>query len=132
MAVTLDQIQPAPAQDVQAYIPYYRGNKGNLLPLAISLYQRGMLEGQRTIEGGENIPFIATWSTSALPTDLTRCHVQFDRNAELSYETTMTNSELIGFLIEVFTIFRHSSLVDFPKSFYRKILRWDESGSVNV
>lgn len=132
MAVTLDQIQPAPAQDVHAYIPYYRGNKGNLLPLAISLYQHGMLEGQRAIEGGENILFIATWSTSTSPADLAHCRLQFDGNTELSYEITMANFELIGFLIEVITIFRHSSLVDFPKSFYRKLLHWDESGSVDV
>lgn len=132
MAVTLDRIQPAPAQAVNIYIPYYRGNKQNLLPLAISLYQTGVFEGQRIVEGGKNIPFIASWSTSTLPTDLTRCQIQFDRNTELSYEIMMTNSELIGFLIEVITVFRHSNLADFPKNFYRKLLRWDESGSVNL
>lgn len=132
MAVTLDQIQPAPAQEVNVYTPYYRGNKQNLLPLAVSLYQTGVFEGQRAIEEGKNIPFIATWSTSTLPTDLTRCHLQFDRNIELSYEIMMTNSELVGFLIEVITAFRHSKLADFPKNFYRKLLRWDESSTVGL
>lgn len=131
MTATLDQIRPAPVRDVNAYLPYYQGGKRNLLPLAISLYQGGVFEGQRTIEGGENILFIATWSISSLPADLTRCRVQFDGNAELSYEIIMTNFELIGFLIEVMTAFRSSSLVDFPKGFYRKLLRMDEIGSAS-
>lgn len=129
MTATLDQIRPAPVRDVNAYLPYYQGGKRNLLPLAISLYQGGVFEGQRTIEGGENILFIATWSISSLPADLTRCRVQFDGNAELSYEIIMTNFELIGFLIEVMTAFRSSSLVDFPKGFYRKLLRMDDGSA---
>lgn len=132
MTATLDRIQPAPAQEVQAYIPYYRGNRGNLLPLAVSLYQSGILEGQRAIEGGKNIYFIATWSISTSPADLTHCRVQFDSNAELSYEVTMANSELIGFLIDVIRTFRNSSLADFPQGFYRKLLRWEESSSISV
>lgn len=128
----IDQIRPAPARDVTAYLPYYQGSKRALLPLAISLYQNGVFEGQRAIEGGENIPFIATWSISSLPADLTRCRVQFDGSAELSYEIIMTNFELIGFLIEVVTAFRHSSLTDFPKGFYRKLLRMDELGSARA
>lgn len=128
----IDQIRPAPARDVNAYLPYYQGSKRTLLPLGISLYQGGVFEGQRTIEGGENIPFVATWSTSSLPADLTRCRVQFDGSAELSYEIMMTNFELIGFLIEVITTFKQSSLADFPKGFYRKLLRMDELGSVSA
>jgi len=123
MTVILDQIQPAATRDVSVYLPYYQGVKRNFLPQAISLYQGGSFEGQRCIEGGEDIPFIATWNISTLPADLTRCRVQFEGNAELSYEVTMTNFEFIGFLIEVLSNLKRSGVADFSKGFYRKLLR---------
>lgn len=118
----MDQIQPASSRDVSVYLPYYQGIKRNLLPQAISLYQRGSFEGQRSIEGGENIPFISTWNISTLPADLTRCRIQFEGSAELNYEVTMTNFELIGFLIEVLSNQKRSGIADFSKGFYRKLL----------
>lgn len=126
MPETLDRIQPAPTRDVNVYLPYYQGNRRNLLPLAISLYRSGAVEGQRVIEGGESIPFIATWNVSSLPADLTRCRLQFDGNAELSYEVMMTNFEFIGFLIELMTRFQQSHLTDFSKGFYHKLLRIED------
>jgi hypothetical protein len=127
MGVSLDQIQPAQPKDVNVYLPYYRdAQKRNLLPLAISLYQQGNFEGTRTIEGGENIPFIATWNISTLPADLSRCAVQFDSNADLSYEITITNFEFIGFLIDVLTSYKRAGIADFSKLFYRKLLRLDD------
>jgi hypothetical protein len=127
MGVSLGQIQPAQAKDVNVYLPYYRDvQKRNLLPLAISLYQQGNFEGTRTIEGGENIPFIATWNISTLPADLSRCAVQFDSNADLSYEITITNFEFIGFLIDVLTSYKRAGIADFSKLFYRKLLRLDD------
>jgi len=126
MTETLDRIQPAAIREVNVYLPYYQGNRRNLLPLAISLYRNGALEGQRQIEGGESIPFIATWNISSLPADLTRCRVQFDSNAELSYEVMMTNFEFIGFLIEVMASFKQSRSPDFPKNFYQKLLRLED------
>lgn len=125
MTATLDHIQPAAAKEVNVYLPYFQGSKRNLLPQAISLYQSGNFEGQRGIEGGDNIEFVATWSLSTLPADLTRCRVQFEGNPELSYEVTMTNFEFIGFLIEVLNNFKRSGIADFSKSFYRKLLRLD-------
>lgn len=122
MTETLDLIQPAAVRDVNVYLPYYQGNRRNLLPLAISLYRSGALEGQRQIEGGESISFIATWNISSLPTDLTCCRVQFDSNAELSYEVMMTNFEFIGFLIELMANFKQCRSADFSKSFYQKLL----------
>lgn len=119
----LARIQPAAARDVNVYLPYFQGNRRTHLPSAIALYRGGALEGHRSIEGGESIPFIATWNVSALPADLTRCQVQFDGNGELSYEVMMTNFEFMGFLIEVLTIFKNSHLTDFPKNFYQKLLR---------
>jgi hypothetical protein len=127
MGVSLDQIQPAQPKDVNVYLPYYKDvQKRNLLPLAISLYQQGNFEGTRSIEGGENIPFIATWNISTLPADLSRCAVQFDSNADLSYEITITNFEFIGFLIDVLTSYKRAGVADFSKLFYRKLLRLDD------
>ncbi|NER30267.1 MAG: hypothetical protein F6J89_22245, partial [Symploca sp. SIO1C4] len=90
------------------------------------LYQQGSLEGNRHIEGGESIPFVATWFVSNLPADLTRCRLQFDGNAELSYEINMANYEFVNYLIEVIMNFKRSRLTDFSQSFYRKLLRIDE------
>jgi hypothetical protein len=124
----LEQLQPANPRDanVISYAPYYQGRKKNALPLAISLYQQGNLEGSRRIEGGDSIPFVATWNVSSLPADLTRCRMQFDGNAELSYELTMANFEFVDFLIDVIFNFKTSRLVDFSQSFYRKLLRLED------
>lgn len=126
MAETLDRLQPAQHRDVNVYTPYYQGNKRELLPTAITLYQRGNLEGERSIEASENISFVATWNISTLPADLTRCRVQFDGDADLVYEVTMTNFEFIGFLIEVLTNFKRVGVADFSKGFYRKLLKLED------
>lgn len=119
-------IQPAPKQDVGVYMPYYQGNKRKALPYAIGLYKRGNLEGERRIEGGESIAFLATWNVSMLPADLTQCRMQFDGDAELTYEITMATFEFVDFLIDVVTAMRLKRSPDFSKSFYRKLLRMDE------
>jgi len=125
--MSLEQLQPAPNQHVSVYFPYYpQAAKKTLLPFAISLYQKGSLEGQRKIDGGESIPFLATWNISNLPADLTRCRIQFDGNADLSYELMLENHRFIDFLIDVIMNFRRTRLSDFPKSFYRKLLGVDE------
>lgn len=124
--MSIEQLQPANQQDVRVYIPYFQGNKRNMLALAISLYQKGVLEGQRKIEGGDSIPFVATWNVSTLPADLIRCRMQFDGNAELSYETMMQSSEFVDFLIDVILNFKRARITDFSKGFYRKLLRIDE------
>ena len=87
--MSIQQLQPSNQQDIRVYLPYFQGNKRNILPLAISLFKKGVLEGQRKIEGGDGIPFITTWNVSTLPADLIRCRIQFEGNAELSYEILM-------------------------------------------
>lgn len=128
--MTIDKLQPAPKPQVGVYLPYFNKDQRKLpiLPYAISLYQKGALEGERKIEGGESIPFIATWNISSLPADLTRCRFQFDGNSELSYELTLSTSDFVDFLIEVIMNFKlsRSGLTDFPKKFYRKLMRYDE------
>jgi len=124
--VSIQQLQPASRQDVMAYLPYFQGTKRDTLPFAISLYQKGVLEGQRKIEGGDSIPFVVTWNVSSLPADLTHCRTQFDGNAELSYETMMSSSEFVDFLIEVVLNFKRDRATDFSKVFYRKLLGRDE------
>jgi hypothetical protein len=121
-----DQLQPASQQQSIVYLPYIQGNKRNLLPYAISLYQKGVLEGQRKIEGSDNIPFVATWNVSTLPSDLTRCRIQFDGNAELSYEVMMASFEFMICLIELMENYKRDKITDFSKSFYRKLLRLDD------
>ncbi|NEO30773.1 MAG: hypothetical protein F6K36_10135 [Symploca sp. SIO3C6] len=124
--MSIEKLKPVDKGAVGVYMPYYQGAKRNILPLAISLYQQGSLEGNRHIEGGESIPFVATWFVSNLPADLTRCRLQFDGNAELSYEINMANYEFVNYLIEVIMNFKRSRLTDFSQSFYRKLLRIDE------
>ncbi|MBA3923543.1 MAG: hypothetical protein H0X31_18350 [Nostocaceae cyanobacterium] len=124
--MSIEQLQPATSQQIGMYLPYFQGNKRNFLPLAISLYQKGVLEGQRRVEGSDSIPFVATWNVATLPADLARCRVQFDGNAELSYEMMMASFEFINFLIEVMENYKRSRATDFSKPFYRKLLRIDE------
>jgi hypothetical protein len=124
--MTLQDLQPANVRDVNVYAPYYQGRKRNALPLAISLYQKGSLEGSRKIEGGDSIPFVASWNVSSLPAEITRCRMQFDGNAELSYELTLANFEFVDHLIDVIFNFKGSRLIDFSQGFYRKLLRLDE------
>jgi hypothetical protein len=124
--MSIEQLKPANQQDVSFYLPYFQGNKRNVLPVALSLYQKGVLQGQRKIEGGTHVPFVATWNVSTLPVDLTRCRMQFSGNAELSYEVIMASSELVDYLIDVVLNFKRDHSTDFPKAFYRKLLRIDE------
>lgn len=124
--MSIDQLQPADQRNVSVYMPYFQGNKRSILPLAISLYRKGVVEGQRKIEASDGIPFVATWNVSTLPADLTRCRMQFDGNAELSYEIIMASSEFVDFLIDVILNFKRARTTDFSKAFYRKLLRLDE------
>ncbi len=126
MPLTFEEIQPAGKQDVGVYMPYYQGNKRAALPYAISLYKEGNLEGERHIEGGESIPFIATWNVSMLPADLTRCRLQFDGDADLSYEIVMATFEFVDFLFDVIVALRSKRSPDFSKGFYRKLLRAED------
>ena len=122
---TIEQIKPASKADVIIYVPYYSKNKHSWLPHAIALYREASLEGERQIEGGESIPFVASWYVSKLPSELTRCRLQFDGQAELSYEVTLSNSEFIDYLIDVIMNFKRSKTTDFPRTFYRKLLRFE-------
>ncbi|MCA1993223.1 MAG: hypothetical protein LDL41_14475 [Coleofasciculus sp. S288] len=121
--MSIEKLQPADKGAVSVYMPYYQGTRRQILPFAISLYQQGSLEGQRNIEGGDGIPFVATWLVSKLPAELTRCRLQFDGNAELSYEVLMANSEFINHLIDVIQNFKKWRKTDFSQAFYRKLLR---------
>ncbi|BAY34111.1 hypothetical protein NIES2107_60160 [Nostoc carneum NIES-2107] len=124
--MSIEQLQPASQQQASVYLPYIQGNKRNFLPYAISLYQKGVLEGNRRIEASEGIPFVATWNVVTLPSDLTRCRMQFQGDAELSYEVMMVNSEFISYLIELMDNYKRNRSTDFSQAFYRKLLRIDE------
>jgi hypothetical protein len=108
-------------QQASVYSPYTLSNKRNLLPGAMDLYQKGLLEGCRKIEASEDIPFVASWNIATLPSDLTRCRLQFDSNAELNYEVILASFELINFLIELM----ENQQRDFSQAFYRRLLHVD-------
>lgn len=124
--MSIEQLQPATQQQANVYLPYIQGAKRNFLPYAISLYQKGVLEGHRKIEASESIPFVASWNVATLPSDLTRCRIQFEGNAELSYEVMMASFEFMSFLIELMENYKRYRLTDFSQAFYRKVLRIDE------
>ncbi|MGB3616301.1 MAG: type IV pilus biogenesis protein EbsA [Elainellaceae cyanobacterium] len=124
--MSLKDLKPAVERDVNVYSPYYQGRKRSALPYAISLYQRGNLEGDRQIEGAQGIPFLATWTVSSLPADLTRCLIRFDDNEELSYEITLANFEFVDYLIDVLFNVKSAKITDFSRSFYRRLLRYDD------
>jgi hypothetical protein len=124
--MSFDQLQPATPQQASVYLPYIQGSKRNFLPYAISLYQKGVLEGDRKIEASDRVPFVATWNVATLPSDLTRCRMQFDGNAELSYELMLASFEFINFLIEMMENYKRYRATDFSQAFYRKLLRIDE------
>jgi hypothetical protein len=52
--------------------------------------------------------------------------MQFDGNADQSYELLMQSSEFVDFLIDVVLNFQRTRITDFSKAFYRKLLRVDE------
>lgn len=124
--MSIEQLQPATQQQASVYLPYIQGTKRNFLPYAISLYQKGILEGHRKIEASDHIPFVASWNVATLPSDLTRCRMQFDGNADLNYEVMMTSFEFMSFLIELMDNYKRYRVTDFSQSFYRKLLRIDE------
>jgi hypothetical protein len=126
MGQQLSSLQPAPSRDVSMYLPYYQGSRRDTLAVAMTLYQHGNFEGERAIEGGASIPFLATWSVLPLPADLTRCRLQFSGDADLSYEVTLTNFEFVGFLIDLLTDYKRSKIADFSQTFYRKLLRIED------
>jgi hypothetical protein len=126
MASPIEQLQPANAQQANVYLPYIQAAKRNFLPYAISLYQQGVVEGKRKIEGSDDICFVASWNVASLPSDLTRCRIQFDEDAELSYELMMASFEFVNFLIELMENYKRYRAPDFSKSFYRKLLRIED------
>ena len=124
--MSIDQLQAVNKEKTTVYIPYIQFSKRNLLPYALSLYQKGVLEGYRKIESSNNVPFVATWNITTLPSDLTRCRIQFDGNPELTYEVMMANFEFVTLLIELLEDYKRYRCIDFSQTFYRKLLRADD------
>lgn len=123
--MSINQLKPADKVEVAVYAPYYPEKRRKYLGHTISLYKQKHIEGSRHVEGGEDIPFVATWNVSMLPLDLTRCRMQFDDNAELSYEVMMPTNEFVDFLIDLLLNYHRTHGVDFSNGFYRKLLRYD-------
>lgn len=124
----LEKLQPAEQNAITIFKPYFQGKKRDILPWAITLYKQGHLEGERQIIDGDNVPFVVSWPTkdSLIPSAMTRCQMQFDGNPELSYELLIANYQLIGYLMEVIVNYNSGRGVDFPRSFYSKLLQRDK------
>jgi hypothetical protein len=118
----IDELKPASQMEVQLYRPYCPKTKHNTLPYAISLYQNGSLEGERHIEGGDPIAFVASWFVSKLPAEITRCTITFDGKADLSYQIPISNADFVNFLIELIDKHKKNHIADFPQAFYKKLL----------
>ena len=127
----IEKLQPANQDDTKLYRPFYNKEQQEILPYALSLYQQGYLEGARLIESQEQISFLATWyvSKSKLPYEKTRCRIQFNSNAELSYELNLSHKEFIEYLILLIGNFKKTRQVDFAQKFYRKLLRMEDEAS---
>jgi hypothetical protein len=125
-SMNLKDLAPADKQSVAIYFPYYNTqNKRQVLPFAITLYKQAALEGERHIEGGTSIPFVASWMVSNLPADMTRCRMQFNHDADLSYELTLSNHEFIDFLIDLLIEFKRTKHIDFSQGFYRRLMQYE-------
>ncbi len=128
LSPSLDKLKPVQSKTVAIFNPYCKSSRRSFLPLALNLYQKGHLEGERKIAGGKNISFVASWSTDVnfIPSQFTYCIVQFNGNAELSYKVLVLNSEFINYLIDMIVSYQKNGDTDFPQSFYYKLLRMDK------
>lgn len=124
--MSIEKLQPASKGDTLMYQPYYGKDQHETLPYALSLYQQGYLEGERVIEGNQSIPFVAIWYVSRLPSELTRCRLQFDGSADLNYEINLSNSQFVEYLILLIKNFKKNRHTDFSQKFYRKLLQFEE------
>ncbi len=122
----LDRIPPASPQAVSLYAPYAaQANRRSLLPAALGLYGQGCLEGERRIEAGDPIPFVASWFVRDLPSDQTRCRLCFNGDGDLSFELTLPNHEFINALIDLLQGYQSQHRVDFDTGFYRRLLAYE-------
>ncbi len=120
------ELEPAAPGEVAVYQPYYAVGRRAYLARAVSLYKKGSFEGERQIENDEPIPFIASWVKKPLPSDLTMCSVMFSQDADLTYELSIANYELVEHLIDVIGLDDRGMSPDFSTAFYKKLMRYDD------
>ncbi len=119
-------LEPASLPEVAVYQPYYAVARRQYLALAVGLYKKGTLEGQRPIEGEEPVRFLASWHVSPLPSDLTVVQVIFAQDADLTYQLSIANYEFVDYLIDVVALVQRGQPPDFTTAFYRKLMRHEE------
>ncbi len=119
-------LETAAPGEVAVYQPYYPVGRRQFLPPAVGLYKKGNFEGQRLIDGAEPVPFVASWIKSPLPSDLTIVNVQFNHDAELTYDLSITNSDFVDYLIEVLNVVQRGYEPDFNTSFYKRLMRRED------
>lgn len=119
------ELREASPQEVGLYSPYVKKDpeRRAQLSYAIGLYKTGELVGERVVEGGLNVPFVATWRVANTPLDFTLCKFIFDNRPELSYELQLRNDAFMEYLIDVILLYNQKQEIDFPISFYSKLFR---------
>lgn len=120
------QLEPASPREVTVYQPYYAVARRQHLALAVGLYKKASLEGQRAIEGEEPVRFLASWHTSPLPSDLTVVQVIFAQDADLTYQLSIANYEFVDYLIDVVSLVQRGQQPDFSTAFYKKLMRYED------
>ncbi|HIK20429.1 MAG TPA: hypothetical protein IGR15_05100 [Synechococcus sp. M44_DOE_062] len=120
------QLEPASPPEVAVYQPYYAVARRQYLALAVGLYKKGSLEGQRAIEGEEPVRFLASWHMSPLPSDLTVVQVIFAQDADLTYQLSIANYEFVDYLIDVVSLVQRGQPPDFSTAFYKKLMRYED------
>jgi hypothetical protein len=120
------QLEPASPPEVALYQPYYAVARRQYLPLAVGLYKKGSLEGQRPIEGDKPVSFLASWPVSPLPSDLTAVQVIFDQDPELTYQVSLANYEFVDYLIDVVAAVQRGQPPNFTTAFYKKLMRYED------
>ncbi|MFS8868179.1 type IV pilus biogenesis protein EbsA [Synechococcus sp. H65.1] len=120
------QVEPASPPEVALYQPYYALARRQYLALAVGLYKKGSLEGQRPIEGDKPVPFLASWPVLPLPSDLTVVQVIFDQDPDLTYQLSLANYEFVDYLIDVVAAMQRGQPPNFTTAFYKKLMRYED------
>ncbi|MFS8780750.1 type IV pilus biogenesis protein EbsA [Synechococcus sp. W55.1] len=120
------QLEPASPPEVAVYQPYYAVARRQYLALAVGLYKKASLEGQRAIEGEGPVRFLASWHMSPLPSDLTVVQVIFAQDADLTYQLSIANYEFVDHLIDVVALVQRGQPPDFSTAFYKKLMRYED------
>ncbi|GAB4211255.1 MAG: hypothetical protein OHK0012_03400 [Synechococcales cyanobacterium] len=119
------QVEPATAE-APMYVPYFSPQRRPLLPYAVGLFKKMGFEGQRTIEGETPLRFAVSWEGGPLPVDQVVCRVKFGNDPQQFYEMTLSNYELVEFLIDVVTEVQRGNPPGLSTNFFKRLMRRED------